>query len=184
MADSWPYRGLFVFAAPGGRTLRHVYEAFRDELIADFRRATPVDMVLLNMHGSMTAQGYDDVECDVLERARSVVGSSLPIGVELDLHCNVTPSMLANATAIIAFKEWPHVDVPDRAVELFWLIEDARRHETQPVMSSCETEMIGTCPVGREPMRSFVDGLKDLEGEDGVLSFSMAYGFSWGDTPT
>jgi microcystin degradation protein MlrC len=176
-------RGLFAYAAPGGHTLRRVYEDLREELLTDLRRALPVDMVLLNLHGSMAAQGYEDVEGDVLERARAIIGPPVPIGVELDLHCNVTPRMLENATVIITFKEWPHVDVPDRAVEVFRVTADAAAGRTHPVLSTCDTRMIGTFPTGRQPMRGLVDRLTALEGKNGVLSVSMAYGFPWGDVP-
>ena len=34
----------------------------------------PVDGVLLGLHGAMVAHGYDDVEGDIIERARAIVG--------------------------------------------------------------------------------------------------------------
>ncbi|HVU10920.1 MAG TPA: MlrC C-terminal domain-containing protein, partial [Phototrophicaceae bacterium] len=35
----------------------------------------------------------------------------------------------------------------------------------------------------QEPMKSYVDQLKALEGHDGVLSTSLGHGFPWGDVP-
>lgn len=47
-------------AQPGGTTTSHAYETLRDELLDDIRRAMPLDMVLLGLHGAMVADGYDD----------------------------------------------------------------------------------------------------------------------------
>ncbi|MDH3771613.1 MAG: MlrC C-terminal domain-containing protein, partial [Nitrospirota bacterium] len=51
------------------------------------------------------------------------------------------------------------------------------------VMSMFDCRMIGSFPTTREPMRSFVDKIKSLEGKDGVLSISIAHGFPYADVP-
>jgi len=43
--------------------------------------------------------------------------------------------------------------------------------------------MITIYPTSREPMRSFVDRLKAMEGRDGILSISIIHGFMAGDVP-
>ena len=101
---------LCTLAQPGGRTVRHVYEALRDEILADLRAALPVDAVQLLLHGAMAAEGYDDCEGDLAARIREIVGPSVPIGLELDLHCHFTERMRRAADVIVAFKEYPHID--------------------------------------------------------------------------
>src|SRR5262249_62000433 len=49
---------LCAFAQPAGKTVKKVYESFRDEILADLKAAMPVDGVLLSMHGAMVAGGY------------------------------------------------------------------------------------------------------------------------------
>jgi microcystin degradation protein MlrC len=102
--------GLGTVAGPSAPTRRADYEALRDELLEDLRAAMPVDMVLLFLHGAQMAEGYDDCEGDVIRRVREIVGPETPIGVELDLHCNITQEMTDHATAIMACKEYPHTD--------------------------------------------------------------------------
>ena len=172
---------LAAFAQPAGRTVRSVYEGFREEILADLRRAMPVDMVLLNMHGAMVADGYDDCEGDLLARVRAIVGPEVPVGAELDLHCHITETMLQNATALVLFKEYPHVDPAERAGELYRICLDARDGRTRPVMSTYDCRMIGTWRTPFEPVRGFVDDMAALEGKDGVLSVSFCHGFPWGD---
>lgn len=175
--------GLCAIAQPSLPCLRRDYEALRDEMLAGLRAAMPVDMVLLMLHGSMMAQGYDDCEGDVLARVREIVGSDVPVGVLLDLHCNITPAMVANATAIKACKEYPHTDFAERARELYAIIAATAEGKVKPVTQFARVPMLGLFQTTREPMRSFVDGLIDREREPGVLSITLAHGFPWSDFP-
>lgn len=172
---------LCAFAQPAGKTVRKVYEDFRDEIIADLKAALPVDAVLLSLHGAMVAEGYDDAEGDLMAHVRATVGPDVPIGVELDLHANVGPQKLENATAIVLFKEYPHVDVAERAVDVFDLIADALDGKTKPVMGWFDCRTIGVFHTTRQPMRGFVDKCTALQGRDGVLSVSVIHGFPWAD---
>lgn len=174
---------LCTFAQPAGFTVRSVYEAFRDEILGDLRRAMPVDMVLLGLHGAMVADGYDDCEGDLIAAIRGIVGPGVPIGAELDPHCHLTQTMVENATALVCYKEYPHTDIAERAEDLFRLIADAAEGKTRPRMSVFDCRMIGVYHTTREPMRSYVAHLKELEGRDGVLSISVAHCFPWGDVP-
>ena len=90
---------IAAFAQPAGLTVKSVYEGLRDELLADLKAALPVDIVLLSMHGAMTADGYDDCEGDLLANVRAIVGPDVVIGGELDLHCSITPKMVDAADA-------------------------------------------------------------------------------------
>jgi microcystin degradation protein MlrC len=174
---------LCTFAQPAGVTLRSVYESFRDEILADLRQAMPVDIVLLSLHGAMVADGYEDCEGDLLARIRALVGPDVPIGAELDLHCHLTPAMIDNATAMITFKEYPHIDFAERAEELFQIIARAAEGRVLPHMALYDCKMIGIYPTTAEPMQSFVARIKGLEGREGVLSISVGHGFPWGDVP-
>ena len=174
---------LAAFATPAGITLRHVYESYRDEILADLQAAMPVDAVFLNMHGAMVAEGYDDCEGDLIAHVRDRVGPDVPIGVELDLHCHLTERMVDQATAIITFKEYPHIDFAERAEELFTIIADTLEGKVKPQMALYDCGMIGVFHTSREPMRGYVDHMQEMEGSNGVLSVSLAHCFPWGDVP-
>jgi microcystin degradation protein MlrC len=183
-AQGWQVvESLCAFAQPAGRTVRRVYESFRDEILTDLKAAMPVDAVLLSLHGAMAADGYDDAEGDLLAAVRRVVGPDLPVGVELDLHANVSRQKLESATAIVLFKEYPHIDVPERAEDLFHLIAGALAGRTRPVMGWFDCRTVGVFHTTRQPMRGFVDRCTALEGKDGVLSVSVVHGFPWADVP-
>ncbi len=174
---------LAAFAQPAGLTVRKVYEGFRDEILRDLRAALPVDIVLLSMHGAMTAEGYEDCEGDLLARVREIVGPDVPVGGELDLHCSLTPKMVENADALVIFKEYPHIDVGERAGELFDICLAARQGEAKPVMAIHDCRMVGMWRTPVEPMRSLVAEMQAAEGRGGILSISFAHGFPWQDVP-
>lgn len=172
---------ICTFAQPAGITVRGVYEELRELLLADLRAAMPVDVVLLFMHGAMVADGYDDCEGDTLARVRAIVGPDAVIGIELDLHCHLTEAMRTNADVIVTFKEYPHVDVSERATDLYRLCMRAAAGEIRPVMAYYDCRMISMWRTPLQPMRAFVDRMAALEGRDGILSVSFGHGFPWGD---
>jgi microcystin degradation protein MlrC len=174
---------LCTLAQPGGRTVRHVYEALRDEILADLRAAMPVDAVQLLLHGAMAAEGYDDCEGDLAARIREIVGPAVPIGLELDLHCHFTECMRRAADVIVAFKEYPHIDTDERGRELYRILLDAAEGRVHPVTAVFDCKMVGLWHTTREPMQGFVRRMEAAEREPGVLSVSLGHGFPWGDVP-
>ena len=176
--------GLFAFAQPAGITPRPVYEALRDEMLADLQAAMPVDIVLLSLHGSMIADGYDDCETDMVDRIRHIVGPHVLIGAEFDLHSDLTDQLMEQADAIVLYKEYPHTDIADRAVDLFNLMADAYAGKIKPTMASFDCRMLGMYLTPHQPMRRFVDEMTAREGHDGVLSLSLFHTFPWADVPS
>ncbi|MCP5367642.1 MAG: M81 family metallopeptidase [Hyphomicrobiales bacterium] len=175
--------GLCAAAQPGGTTVRPVYEALRDELLANIRAALPLDVVLVNMHGSMVAEGYDDCEGDMLARIRSLVGPDVALGAELDLHCSITDAMLAAADALVTYKEYPHVDSRERAAELYAICTAKARGKAAPVMAKHDCRMVSAWWTTVEPTATLVRDMQAREGRDGILSVSFAHGFPWADVP-
>jgi microcystin degradation protein MlrC len=89
--------------------------------------------------------------------------------------------MLANATLIVNFKEYPHVDAPERARELFAMAADAAMGKTKPVMRMHDCRMLTIIETMKEPAKTYVQAMKDAEGRDGILSVSLTHGFPWAD---
>lgn len=175
--------GPCALAQPSLPCLERDYVQLREELLEGLRGALPVDMVLLMMHGSMMSQGCDDCEGDVLARIRAMVGPGVPVGVLLDLHCNITAKMIANATLVMACREYPHTDFAERASELYDLLAKSAAGRIRPAMAFERVPMLGLFQTQREPMRSLVDAARKEEAQPGVLSITLAHGFPWGDSP-
>ncbi len=174
---------LNAWAQPAGRTVRSAYESIRDEILSDLRRAMPVDVVLLNLHGAMLAQGYDDCEQDIIGRVRDIVGIDTVIGVELDLHCHLSAAKVAPANIVVTYKAYPHTDIHVRAREVFELAIAAKRGLVRPVKALFDCRMIGLYPTSSQPLRAFVDAMTQAEQRHRVLSISFGHGFQFADVP-
>lgn len=175
--------GSCFAASLGGTTKQRDYEFMRDEILSQLKAALPVDGVLLGLHGAMVAHGYEDVEGDILERVRALVGPKCIIGVELDPHCHLSVKRVELADVIVLYKEYPHTDMVERAEEVLDLVLKTLRGEIKPVMSLYDCRQIQLCLTTVPPMRGFVDRIKAMEGKDGVLSISICHCFPWGDVP-
>jgi len=175
--------GSCFAASPAGLTNRADYETMRDEILEQAKAAMPLDGVVLGLHGAMVAYGYDDVEGDILERLRAIVGTTCVVGVELDPHCHLTLKRLSHADIIVCYKEFPHTDVVERAEDVLDLVLATLRGKIRPVMSVYDCRQISSYPTTIQPMRGFVDRMMALEGKDGILSVSVAHCFPYGDVP-
>jgi microcystin degradation protein MlrC len=164
-------------------TTRIAYETLRGEILQDLKRAMPVNMVLLGLHGAMVADGYDDCEGDMLQSVRAIVGEHVVIGAELDPHAHISQEMVDAADVLVTFKEYPHKDVFERAEELVELCTATYNETIRPVAALVDSGVIVPFHTTREPARSFVDRIKSLEGKDGILSISIVHGFATGDVP-
>lgn len=177
------HEGAVAGAVPAGLTTRLAYEALRDEILSDLERAGPVDVVLLGLHGAMVAEGYPDCEGDLISRVRAMVGPNVIIGAELDPHCHMTAEMYEQADFLVCFKEYPHTDILERAYELVDLCAAKYQGKIKPTYALYDCQMISIMHTSRQPMRSFVDHLFELEKQAGILSISVVHGFPWGDVP-
>jgi microcystin degradation protein MlrC len=175
--------GSCFAASPAGTTNRADYEFMRDEILAQVKAALPLDGVLLGLHGAMVAHGYDDVEGDIADRVRDIVGPDCVIGMELDPHCHLTVRRVKACDVIILYKEFPHTDVVDRAEDLLRIVLATIRGEVKPVMSLFDCRQIGSYPTTLPLMRSFVDKVSALEGKEGILSVSIGHCFPYADVP-
>ncbi|WP_112609185.1 M81 family metallopeptidase [Rhizobium sp. WW22] len=176
--------GTATWADPAGLVNRRTYEELRDEILEQLRAATPVDAVVLGLHGAMVADGYEDTEGDFLSHVREIVGPDILVCAELDPHSHLTAKRLAAADFFVYFKEFPHTDFVDRAEDLWRIAIDTLEGRVKPVMSVFDCRMIDVFPTSRDPMRSFVDKIMTMEKSDtDILSISVIHGFMAGDVP-
>lgn len=175
-------------AWPSGLATAETFDWLRDELLSALRAAGRVDAVLLALHGAMAAEGHWDVEGEVLEAIRAMVGEATPIVATLDLHTNVTDRMVACADALVLYHTAPHVDVYEtgergaRALRRI-LVEGARPVTAfQKIPASMPAEVANTqLPQGvsAELKRQLVE----LEARPGLLSAGLATVQPWLDIP-
>jgi microcystin degradation protein MlrC len=99
------------WSVTGGRMLRADYQRLADAFLKRLGRVTRPEALLLALHGAQTAESTDDVAGHMLSASRKILGPHIPIVVTLDLHANVTESMVQNATILTGYKTYPHIDL-------------------------------------------------------------------------
>jgi microcystin degradation protein MlrC len=170
------------FAQPSGRVADSVFERAVSYLLADIADAGP-DAVFLELHGAMTTETIEDAEGELLARVRRLIGPTMPLVVSLDLHANVTQTMVDNASFMSAYRTYPHIDwlqTGERVAQWFdrvlsWGAHPARAFRQLPflipIASGCS--MI-------EPMQGHYRRLVEIEQRTGV-HLSLCPGFPAAD---
>ena len=171
---------LSAVAEPAGPTTADCHARLAGEILDDLRAAGGADIVLLQLHGAMIAEGEDDCEGALAEAVRRLCPGAV-IGVALDLHCHPSGRLLSAADLVVCFKEYPHDDATPRARELFELARRTAEGDVAPVMATFDCRMIGLYPTKEGAMARFVARMRAAEDAPGVLSVSLAHGFPWGD---
>jgi len=170
-------------ASPSAHVTRDAFERISATVLEDLR-AGGFDAVYLDLHGAAVAEHLDDAEGELLARIREVVGPRMPIVASLDLHANVTERMLRMATAMTAFRTYPHVDMAEtgaRAAQMLQALAAGAhwhtRHQRVPFLLPLNAQ----CTL-MEPAAGVMAHLAALEQEHGVqMSFTM--GFPAADFP-
>lgn len=175
--------GLQAFASPSGVTPAPVWRALRDELLADIAAAAPVDAVLLHLHGAMIADGCEDCEGELLTAVRAEVGTAVPVGALLDLHCHLTPTMLRQADLLFGYREYPHVDTYTRLAELLGALIDTAARRISPSMALADCAMVGMFPTTAPATAALVRRFREASADSGMIDVWLAHGFPWGDVP-
>lgn len=176
---------IAAHAYPAGPLTHDCYESLRDRILDDLRRATP-DGVLLSLHGAMVADGYPDPEGDLLSRVRTSVGARVPIVGVLDLHGNVSATMVAAADFLIGYREYPHVDTRARGEEAAACLADILAGHLRPSMALVQIPALlvsMNMRTDRGPMAEAFGIASDIERRPGAVDVSLFGGFPYADVP-
>lgn len=180
---------IHSFAMPSGAVTRAEFEAQMADTLDDLEAALargPLDGVLLGLHGAMVVEGIDDGEGEYLRRVREVVGPSVPVVTELDLHANLSRASTELADLLVVYDTYPHVDVYDRAVELTHLLTRMVRGEIRPVHAFRQVPVLANLTAqytNRRPMADWLALCHAIEARPGVLTASIVAGFPYADIP-
>lgn len=175
--------GTMAYTTPSGPLTKSAYEMLRNEIVDQIKSALPVDFILLNLHGAMIAEGYDDCEGDFLDHIRAIVGHDIPVGALLDPHAHLSQKMIKQATILLSYKEYPHTDFAESARKLFYITEKAAQGDVKPEMTLYDCHSLGSFPTPNPPMRAFVDDYLLKDNIANILDCSLIHSFPWGDSP-
>ncbi len=170
-------------ATPSGTITGEAYEHILGEMLDRIKASKPFDAVALHLHGAAVAEGHDDVEGDVLEEVRKLIGKK-PLVASFDLHANYTEKMVREADILVGYDTYPHIDEYERAVESIDLLAKILDSRLKPTRALRQPPMLPALQAqftGRYPMTKLLDEAHRMEGIPGVETITVAAGFPWSD---
>jgi microcystin degradation protein MlrC len=174
-----------IFSAgawPAGPAPRDVAEELLVQLRERLAAAGPLDGLLLNLHGAMVGEDHPDLERDVMDQVRGVLGD-VPVAAVLDLHGNPSPAFVTRCDIVIAYDTYPHVDMWERGHEAARLLDAAlsgrrlRSHVAKlPLLSSPLAQ-----GSQQPPMRDLLRLASRAGEREGIARVSLLPGFAYSD---
>jgi microcystin degradation protein MlrC len=189
----WPERpevvGLVRLPAwPGGRATAGTFDWLLAEMVAALERQGPVDGVLLALHGSLVADQHPDVEGEILQAVRGVIGRKVPLVATLDLHANVTGLMVGQADTLVLYHTAPHIDVFETGQRGAAVLRRILMEGARPVTAWVKMPMV--VPAERANTQDaasvsydFRKWLGEREARPGILAAGLATVQPWLDIP-
>ena len=149
--------------------------------------------VLLNLHGAMVTERYDDPEGEILKKTRQAVGDKVPIVLVHDLHGNVSQSWLEYSDAIVGYKMSPHIDEFERGLEGGKVMSRILQGFLEPTMALRKPQILvggGLMTVVDQPLAMMKPPLyklvslgRRMEQDERVVNVTVAGGFGHSDVP-
>lgn len=174
-------------ATPAGPVTDRAFDTLTAELIERLRRAGPLDGLLLALHGAMVVESHPDGDAEVLRRLRLALGNDLPIVVTHDAHANVAPMEIELSTALVLYKEVPHVDQRERGMHAAEIMAKIVNEGVRPAQAIEKPPLLYNIlfhNTNREPMLPLVQEARRLEQENPrILAVSVPVGYQYADVP-
>ncbi len=175
---------LYTHTGPIGTITRDAFDRIVGEMLELLRDQGPWDGVLLAQHGAAVSEEFPDADGEVAARVRALVGPDVPVGMNLDLHANVSRKMIENTDVTTFYRTNPHLDAKQRAYHCAELIYRTVKGEIKP------TQFLEMPPLvinivkqftGEEPMLGVMADADAVDGRPGMLSCSVAEGYPYAD---
>jgi microcystin degradation protein MlrC len=179
------YPVLLTGAAPKGPVTDEAFTTLVDELIRQVKAAPHLDGLLLANHGAMVVESYPHGDTELIRRVRAALGPGFPIVVVHDFHANETPEIVKLTTALIIYKENPHIDTKERGIQAARIMADTVRGKVKPVQAIVKPPMVYNIVFQHTrsaPLLPVVEESRRLEKDPRILAASVAGGYQYADS--
>lgn len=109
-ADLEAVGGICMRSKSGGPVNHTLVDDFLSRILKILKQSSPLDGVLVSLHGATVSDVSDDVSGDIVSAIRSCVGQDTALAASCDLHANITTQMIKNADFICGYQTYPHLD--------------------------------------------------------------------------
>ena len=178
---------LWCSATPSAPVTEDAFERISAMMLETLNDSLPIEGVLLDLHGAMVCTHVADGDGELLRRIRNTVGDATPVVATLDLHANISDTMVAQASVLEAFRTYPHIDMSDtgaRAADHLDMLlkNDLPRYPATAVRrTGFLIPPVWGCTLV-DPAKSIYQHLcRQIQGKIGGLS--LACGFPLSDVP-
>ncbi len=185
LAGPWMPVPIAVAAAEPGGPIDH---GFLLRLLADMhtalRAAMPLDAVYITNHGGMTSTGTPDPDGLLYKMVRDTVGPAVPLVATVDLHANISETMVANVDVLVSYRTNPHVDQAQRGAEAARLLQElisgvqARTAFIRLPLTPASINLLTAAGPYAELIEA---GQRAMTAE--IMNVSVVGGFVFSDTP-
>ncbi len=176
---------VFASAVPSGTITAEAFDTLLNGILDGVRQAGAIDAVVLHLHGAGVSEVYPDIEGQVLQEVRKIVGD-IPLVSTFDFHANFTTRMVENADLLIGYDTYPHIDGYERGVEAVNLTARMLDGSFKPTKAFRQPPMLPALQAqftGKYPMTKVFEEAHRMEVMPGVETITVAAGFPWSDIP-
>jgi microcystin degradation protein MlrC len=177
---------LSAHAFSGGPVTRATFDQLISELTERLHAAQPLDGVLLALHGAMVVEDDPDADGRILEAVRIAVGPDVPIAASLDLHGHITPLMIEQASILVGYREYPHIDMYETGERTALLLLDVLHGRLRLALALAKRPMIANPVKARttdDPLRQIVEAARAMERDGRIVAASLFPVQPWLDVP-
>lgn len=176
---------------PGGAVAPETYERMKAAILDGIATQGPFDGFFFDIHGAMSVVGMDDAEADLAVAVREALGPDTLVSTSMDLHGNVSRTLLDQVDLLTCYRMAPHEDVwntKERAVHnlLVCLRSTTDVVARRPLKAWLQVPVLlpGEKTSTRlDPAKALYDRLPAIESREGILDASIWVGYAWADEP-
>lgn len=158
---------IFGSAVSSGVFKKEALMELKSLLFSKIEQSNSYAGVYFALHGAMVSQEVSDVEGELIEGIRHLIGDHIPFVVSLDLHANITKRMIKHVDGLVGFKTYPHVDFFETGYRAAKLLFSIIRGEIHPVVVMKKIPMIVPAENSQTSHGPFADLWREAsEGEE------------------
>lgn len=182
---------IFASAMPAGPVDHASWEQLVHRLLTRLRtaaiRVPGVDGVILALHGAMATTEERDPDGALVSAVREVVGDTVPIVVVLDSHGVPSNRLIENASALLGYRTYPHVDTHTTGAAALTACRTLVRGAFQPRTAVRRLPVLLPLTAqrtnGPTPMARLMRQMSALSRLPSVLQTNLFPGFPYHDVP-
>jgi microcystin degradation protein MlrC len=177
---------VFARLTPMGPMTVEATDYLFDVILNQIKENGPWDAILLPLHGAAVSDKYLDADGELVKKVRELVGKKVVIGTTLDMHANVSQTIVDYSDVVTTYQTNPHLDAYEQAFICADIVVRQLRGEVKP------TSFLATPPLlvnilrqgtSDEPMATLLRKAQAESKRQGVLYVGVVEGYPYADVP-